>query len=227
MKKSFTISEVLITLVIIGIIAAITIPVVSAEYVKRERNVKFKKFYSVLTNAFNKAASDAGIIGDNTAITTPGNTGLDTAKKLSQYINVMKICENKNQVGCFDYYSTYRYANKEKANAYYNTDSLPLILTTDGMTIMINQKPSCHNARKDCVTDKHGVCQKDSDGNIKYVEFYDNDCAAFFVDINGSKKPNTFGKDLFLVYIDQYDILLASWEPYGGNIEERILTNKD
>ena len=53
MKKqlSFTLSEVLITLVIIGIIAAITVPIVMSNYRKAETAAKLKKFYSTVSNA--------------------------------------------------------------------------------------------------------------------------------------------------------------------------------
>ena len=46
--KAFTLSEVLITLVIIGIIAAITVPVLYADFKKEELRVGFTKAYSDL-----------------------------------------------------------------------------------------------------------------------------------------------------------------------------------
>ena len=41
-NKSFTLSEVLITLVVIGIIAAITVPVIMANHKKTEASSKLK-----------------------------------------------------------------------------------------------------------------------------------------------------------------------------------------
>ena len=43
MKKAFTLSEVLITLVIIGVVAALTIPVLQENYLEKERIAKVKK----------------------------------------------------------------------------------------------------------------------------------------------------------------------------------------
>ncbi|MCD7878541.1 MAG: type II secretion system GspH family protein [Candidatus Gastranaerophilales bacterium] len=50
-KSAFTLAEVLITLVIIGIIAAITVPTLMANYRKQEVSSRLKKFYSNLSNA--------------------------------------------------------------------------------------------------------------------------------------------------------------------------------
>ncbi len=52
-KKGFTLAEVLITLIIIGIIAAITIPIVHNNHQKRELYSKFMKTYSTLNQAMN------------------------------------------------------------------------------------------------------------------------------------------------------------------------------
>lgn len=49
--KAFTLSEVLITLVIIGVIAAITIPVCVENYRRVSVPAKLKKFYSNMNNA--------------------------------------------------------------------------------------------------------------------------------------------------------------------------------
>ncbi len=54
MKKhnyGFTLAEVLITLVIIGIVAAMTIPVIFANHKKEETLSRLKKFYSTLNQA--------------------------------------------------------------------------------------------------------------------------------------------------------------------------------
>ena len=53
MKKSgFTLAEVLITLVIIGVIAALTIGTVVSNTTKKQLEAKTKKFYTQFANAF-------------------------------------------------------------------------------------------------------------------------------------------------------------------------------
>ena len=48
-KRAFTLSEVLITLGIIGLIAALTIPNLMGAYRKRVVETRLKKFYSAIT----------------------------------------------------------------------------------------------------------------------------------------------------------------------------------
>lgn len=52
LKVAFTLAEVLITLGIIGIVAAMTLPVLMGKYVERERITALKKTYSLLQQAF-------------------------------------------------------------------------------------------------------------------------------------------------------------------------------
>ena len=51
MNKGFTLAEVLITLGIIGAVAAMTIPNLIQSYKEKEYTAKLKKFYSVMENA--------------------------------------------------------------------------------------------------------------------------------------------------------------------------------
>ena len=64
MKKiknhGFTLSEVLITLAIIGIVAAITVPTIMANYTKQAKSAKLKKAASVVSQACKKALADNG-----------------------------------------------------------------------------------------------------------------------------------------------------------------------
>ncbi len=48
----------MITLAVIGIIAAITVPIIMANHKKQETSVKLKKFYSSLSQAVRLAQSD-------------------------------------------------------------------------------------------------------------------------------------------------------------------------
>ena len=51
MKKAFTIAEVLITLGIIGVVAALTLPMLISKYQLKVFETAFKKQYSVIQNA--------------------------------------------------------------------------------------------------------------------------------------------------------------------------------
>lgn len=59
-RKAFTLAEILITLGVIGIIAAMTLPAISASYRKQEASARTKKFYSTIQQAFIMAESEFG-----------------------------------------------------------------------------------------------------------------------------------------------------------------------
>lgn len=61
MRKAFTLSETLITLAIIGVIAAITLPVIIANHQKEALKAQFMKAYSDLNNISRKFYADNGI----------------------------------------------------------------------------------------------------------------------------------------------------------------------
>lgn len=58
--QAFTLAEVLITIAIIGIVAAMTLPSVIANYKKKEIPIRLKKFSSTMQNAFNMAKLEHG-----------------------------------------------------------------------------------------------------------------------------------------------------------------------
>ncbi|MBP3924668.1 type II secretion system protein [bacterium] len=59
-NKAFTLAEVLITLGIIGIVAAMTIPTLMAEYRKKVIETRLAKFYSIINQAIQLAESNYG-----------------------------------------------------------------------------------------------------------------------------------------------------------------------
>ena len=63
-KAAFTLAEVLITLGIIGVVAAMTLPTLVAKYKEKQRVTQVKKAYSVLNQAFNMAKLEYGDVID-------------------------------------------------------------------------------------------------------------------------------------------------------------------
>lgn len=60
MKKGFTLAEVLITLGIIGVVAAMTIPTLIANHQKKQVEVKLQRFYSVMAQAIQRYETESG-----------------------------------------------------------------------------------------------------------------------------------------------------------------------
>lgn len=59
-KFAFTLAEVLITLGIIGVVAAMTMPSLIANYQEKQRVSQLKKVYSALSQAFVTAVQENG-----------------------------------------------------------------------------------------------------------------------------------------------------------------------
>jgi len=78
-KQGFTLAEVLITLVIIGVVAAMTIPNIIYETKKHEYSARLKKFYSTMKQVQQKAAADGKSWSDWALTQNGGTRGVEIA----------------------------------------------------------------------------------------------------------------------------------------------------
>ncbi len=169
-KNAFTLAEVLITLGIIGVIAALTLPSLIANKEKKELHTALLKNYSVLQQALLKMSKDNG-----EAITPTTFDGMDFANNFKNYFNYIKYCNNQGCIGREtnpddtsnkDYIKNYKIYNKSKNVSTTYLDDGQIVLY-DGSFIMIEHY---------------------SGSNYLYIT----------VDVNGyNKKPNAWGHDLF------------------------------
>ena len=79
MKKGFTLAEVLITLGIIGIVAAMTLPAVVQKKQKLETSARLKKFYSTMQQAIIYSETENGEMQTWTIET--GGSNVDRAER--------------------------------------------------------------------------------------------------------------------------------------------------
>lgn len=173
-KAGFTLAEVLITLGIIGVVAAITIPGLINAYKAQQLRAQFNKSYSVVQQAFKLMESDD--VDTNMRNYTRNPFYLTFQKYLSQ----STICSgpttvaNKVPDGCYEYKvydqtDGYKYLNSDNfvADGTYNNGELML---PDGTLIFFDDSPEKEGWK--------GVL--------------------IFIDINGCKKgPNRLGYDFF------------------------------
>ena len=88
--RGFTLAEVLITLGVIGVVAAITVPVIMNNYKKQATVSKLKKVYSILNQAVKLSEIDNGL---------PSTWGADSQYEYfdrywQPYIKINKKCSN-------------------------------------------------------------------------------------------------------------------------------------
>ena len=173
MKKGFTLAEVLITLAIIGIVAALTIPTVVNNYQKKAQYTAFMKMYNTLTNVFDLAQGEFG---------TPSNWSFDNSNRsqtarvyIYPYLKISKICEDASIVNCIPSYDV-KFLEGTAAGTSSN------IFQGNGLTVIMQDgsilyiRPYRHSSYQDTI------------GNIET-----------YFDTNGEKGPNTIGRDIFIM----------------------------
>ena len=193
-KLAFTLAEVLITLGIIGVVAAMTIPMLYKNFRAIIYNAKCKKFQSVMSNAIRRSVDENGDISGWNAevvgswVSSQKNTAA-IAQKIVPYLKVSEDCGFKpNCMLVVDY----KNPNGSKWNTYTNyRDKLfyKVILMDGSHVIMTAQGDNC-NMR---------------DGG------YENTCGYMILDLNGSAPPNQFNKDAFVFEILRDSVVPKKW----------------
>jgi prepilin-type cleavage/methylation N-terminal domain protein len=171
-KKGFTLAEVLITLGIIGVIAALTMPAVVANYKKQQALQQLKKVYSVLSQAFNHAVADYGDSSEWDTI-TPDNAQSYFDTYWKPYLKAPVRCYSYKEC-MYDKLTPFWGTNRQNDSYCIHPDS--------GM--VANSRVMLH------LNDGTFVMIITSSG-------YGNDDRRILVDLNGAKLPNRFGNDVF------------------------------
>ena len=183
-KNGFTLAETLITLGIIGVVAAMTIPTLMSAYREKVIVNQLKRTYSVLSQAYKlSVAENGGIEGWDIG---PQENSMESALKLylmfKPYMKISEDCGEK--AGCFS-------NNQYKA--------------LDGKTIWA-WNPDIHSKYARCRLIEGSSLAFWSNGKCD-----DNGiCGALLVDINGSNMPNQAGVDFFRFHITTNGIVPLS-----------------
>ncbi|MBP3923904.1 type II secretion system protein, partial [bacterium] len=121
-KTAFTLAEVLITLGIIGIVAAMTLPTLIQKHQERVTVNKVKKFYSVMSQAQLLAIKDHGYLDE---WDVPDGMTKESAEKfmsyLKPYLKIAKDCGTS--AGCLQYTENVKFLNGSYHSTSYEHDS--------------------------------------------------------------------------------------------------------
>jgi len=136
-KAAFTLAEVLITLGIIGIVAAMTIPNMITNYQKQQTVTKLKKIYSTLSQAYKLSIADNGDYG---AWEKKEDIGADEFFKRywAPYIKVVQVCDTYQDCGYSENYPWQTLGGDRKNSvAVVDSNNRKTILTIDGILLSI------------------------------------------------------------------------------------------
>ncbi|MCD7879340.1 MAG: type II secretion system GspH family protein [Candidatus Gastranaerophilales bacterium] len=207
MKKyyGFTLSEVLITLIIIGIVAAITVPMIYANYQKEALRSAFMRTYSDLNNFAKKYYSDNSI-------------------SFSEYTS-----QNKNKYSLvLNNMMSYFNQGGSASNMIYNTNE-------EDYDLDYRLKLLSGKELGKAVTTSNTICDNSEQrADLSGRLFRLNDFPAaningpiICVDTNGLKGPNKYGYDyfVFIFTVDNRVIPMGMYHEknttstnYGGNM---------
>ncbi len=195
-RKAFTLAEVLITLGIIGVVAAITMPVLISNVQDRVKQKRVENIKQKLSKVTDKMAVQSGLIGY-------GDT-MAFVQEMSKHMKLAKICDNNHIANCWptkevtlnDDGKTWEISKTLNAKTLkIPKDSQPNyadtvgIVTADGTPIILSYKKDCDFDvdRSGLVFDK-GSAMSNSMG-----------CLSGVFDWNGGKNPNKLGEDILTI----------------------------
>lgn len=208
-KNAFTLAEVLITLGIIGVVAAMTLPTLIANYQKQVYANGLKKGINTTLNMLKKMQADEGVssLGETElyadGIWKEGMTCEDEygnpsvfERIIPKYLKVVKICRgNECEI-------KYKGARFEGCSDYDLGKNCKLIVSDNLLPITDIVTYTAHSASSTAYIGFYTA-----DGMIYYIspirhDWYGIDFVNVFVDINGEKGPNISNRDLFSFYVD-------------------------
>ena len=205
---AFTMAEILLSLTIIGVVAAITLPSLTGNINERTWNTQRKALYARFSQAIAlmPALNGYGTLKEETD--SAGSTSIeDTAAEtfitegLAKVLKINNICDSVHLADCGlpdkitpysgDIISSFPSAlnelNPELASVTWNGSALSFLNTkaaafetANGESIAVYYNPSCRPELNETYT--HPVQNRF--------------CVNFIFDLNGNKGPNTVGKDI-------------------------------
>lgn len=209
--KAFTLAEVLITVGIIGIVAALTLPALIT-------NIKQQGYVSSLRETA-ALLSQAGvnILQKNGESFVPVCTSDQAfADALSSELSVIKTCASNQDIGeCWHSGLNYKQLNGNLAvtnsctsTSCYNADSTYRLVLKNGVLLALKTRP----------TPSAGWA---GDSGI----FPNNAIGFISVDINGFKEPNQIGRDIFyFLMVEKYGIYPAGTP--GSHYSNRVFPSQ-
>jgi len=211
-KKGFTMAEILLSLTIIGVVAAITLPSLTGNINERTWNTQRKALYARFSQAIAlmPALNGYGTLTEDASGSVTADTAAETfvTDGLSKVLKINNICDSDHLADCGipekiigqngsvlfggsfpDNYKDFNPTaialsydngvNYSQSYSQINTKAAAFE-TQNGESIAVYYNPSCQASM----------------GETDYFLTPPKVCANFVYDLNGTKGPNTVGKDI-------------------------------
>ena len=181
-KIAFTLAEVLITLGVIGVVSALTLPSVINNFQVSAWESGLKKSYATIINGFHAIASENGGDLRNSGLfdDVDDETFSDRIDEaVRKHFKVVKSCKIGDTINCPGYELHDLIGNyQDNRFIYSRAEDYYIAYLADGSIMSAENSMCTPTAYMD-------------ESMFRY------NCAIIYIDINGQKKPNTRGKDIF------------------------------
>lgn len=206
--RGFTLAEILITLGIIGIVAAMTIPTIAARSTHKKLQSQFKKTYAELNQATRAFYADTDIPVQDYDVLI--KAGVDTTSS------------NRDSNALLEkFMSYYKGFSKPSGGSWVSFDKLHNIKNLNLNGTVTDQSP-CDKSR--VYFDNVGrlyVMDDTSTAYVKPLPYGPKIC----VDINGIDKPNRWGYDRFVFVFTEENAVIpytgTAWNDLGKNLTDK------
>ena len=178
---AFTLAEILVTLGILGIVMAMTMPSVIAEYQKKSTVTALKRNYSAISQAINLAMAEIGMNPEEFTRYASWKNKDDPAsiRILEKYLHVVSTCSNPI-VNCWGG----------------GGGNPPRFLNGQELFDKDIQETLFYGMRL-------------SSGAIVILRYAVGESSVIYVDVDGSKGYNRVGRDIFMFYLFNRSIALG------------------
>ncbi len=230
-RCAFTMAEILLSLTIIGVVAAITLPSLTGNINERTWNTQRKALYARFSQAIAlmPALNGYGTLTEDENKSVTADTAAETfvTEGLSKVLKINNICDSDHladcgiptkytdTVGSQKIMPTTVYTLNSRFNFSFNeADGTPnsysqintkaaAFETVNGESILVFYNPQCK-----------------SELRAHYLKDFAQSkmCANFVYDLNGNKGPNTVGKDIGIITaLYPTDSVVVAPQPYNKN----------
>lgn len=173
---AFALAEVLISLLIIGVVSSLVIPVIVQDIQNTELKTAWKNTYSIIEQASRRILIDNGGSFQNAFSSNP----IKMRNLFASYVVHVKNCSWENiQGNCWHFDNVVKNPDN---SSYTGTDAG--LLLNNGAMLIFEAWSSC-------------------DYPIDNVAGRDPACGNIVVDVNGFKGPNRVGKDVFKIWVQE------------------------
>ena len=190
-RNAFTLAEVLITLGVIGVVAALTLPTLLTNIQDRVREKRIENIHQKLSKVTDKMAATSDLRGYETTARF--------IEEMKKHMNIAKVCDNSHLAECWPTTEvnladdkTWEMSKTKTAKtlkiAQDGWDDTVGIVTADGTAMILSYDKNC------AFNPDNGLKYDNSSGKSNSLV-----CLSGVYDWNGSSRPNKLGDDVVLL----------------------------